>query len=93
MNRCLAMIFALFLTVLTVSSTCIAAPNEWVHFTLEPAHGGAGSALRNRIQLADIERGCGLFGCTGWCVLPSTSPLHGWLPNSAPFLDFSHLRS
>jgi len=42
MNRCLAMIFALFLTVLTVSSTCIAAPNEWVHFTLEPAHGGAG---------------------------------------------------
>lgn len=42
MNRCLAMVFALFLTLVTVSSTCIAAPNEWVHFTLEPAHGGAG---------------------------------------------------
>jgi hypothetical protein len=41
-NRCLALVFALFLTFVTVSTTCIAAPTEWVRFTLEPAYGGAG---------------------------------------------------
>jgi hypothetical protein len=40
MNRFLAMLLALVLAVLTVSSACVAAPSEWVHFTLQPEQGG-----------------------------------------------------
>ena len=39
MNRCLAFLFALVVATLTVSSACVAAPFEWIHFTLEPERG------------------------------------------------------
>jgi hypothetical protein len=39
MNRCLALMFACFLTLMTVSSTCIADPSNWIRFTLEPTGG------------------------------------------------------
>lgn len=40
MNRCLAFIFALFCSLLTLSSAVTAAGPGWVHFTLEPERGG-----------------------------------------------------
>ena len=42
MNRALALIGALLLTSLTVSSACLAAAYEELHFTLEPEHGNSG---------------------------------------------------
>src|SRR5438067_1225823 len=42
MNRCLAFLLALMFATVTVSSACLAAPSDWVRFTLEPARGGAG---------------------------------------------------
>lgn len=41
MNRCLVFTCALLLAFVTVSSTCLAAPSEWIHFTLEPEHRGS----------------------------------------------------
>lgn len=40
MHRFAAIILALLLASITVSSACVAAPSEWVHFTLEPESGG-----------------------------------------------------
>jgi hypothetical protein len=59
----------------------------------QPLDRRPGSALRDRIELANLEGRPGFFPCTGWCMLLSSSLFRGWLPNSAPFLDFSHLRS
>src|SRR4051812_8029959 len=42
MNRCLAFLLALMVAAVTVSSACVAAPFEWVSFTLEPERGEAG---------------------------------------------------
>ena len=36
MDRCLALLGALLLSLITVASACTAAPAEWIHFTLEP---------------------------------------------------------
>jgi hypothetical protein len=41
MNRCLAMLFALCLAAISVSSACIAQPSDLIRFTLETEHGGA----------------------------------------------------
>lgn len=38
MNRCLALIGALILAALSISSACTAAPGAWIRFTLEPGH-------------------------------------------------------
>lgn len=43
MNRCLAFLCALLLASLSVASACSAAPNEWIHFKLEPAQRGGGA--------------------------------------------------
>ena len=40
MNRFLALIGALLLAFISVSSACTAAPAQWIHFTLEPQRGG-----------------------------------------------------
>lgn len=40
MNRSLALILALCCAFLSVSSACMAAPTDWIHFTLEPSRGG-----------------------------------------------------
>jgi hypothetical protein len=39
MNRFAALILALILASLTVSSACVAQPSDWIHFTLEPERG------------------------------------------------------
>ena len=39
MDRCLALLGALLLSLITVASACTAAPAEWIHFTLEPERG------------------------------------------------------
>ena len=39
MNRYVALIGALLLTVVTVASACTAATADWIHFTLEPQRG------------------------------------------------------
>jgi hypothetical protein len=39
MNRCLAFLGALLLSLISVASACSAAPAEWIHFTLEPERG------------------------------------------------------
>ena len=59
----------------------------------EALNGGPSSAFRDGVQLPNLEGGARLLLCTGWCMLPSPSLFGGWPPNSAPFLDFSHLRS
>jgi hypothetical protein len=45
MNRLFALIGALLLAFISVSSACTAAAPNWIHFTLEPAHGDG-----NRIE-------------------------------------------
>ena len=42
MNRCLAFVFALLLTSISVASACTAAPADWVQFKLESEGGGNG---------------------------------------------------
>lgn len=78
MNRCLALVFAVFLTLVTVSTTCIAAPTDWVRFTLEPARGGAG------IQ-ASFRKENGPHSENNW----STS----FLPSQLSGLDMAGFRS
>jgi hypothetical protein len=41
MNRCLALISAVLLAIITVSSTCLAAPTDLIHFTVEPERGNS----------------------------------------------------
>ena len=40
MNRYLAFFLALVLASITVSSACVAAPSDWIRFSLEPEHEG-----------------------------------------------------
>jgi hypothetical protein len=42
MNRCLAFLLALVFATVSVSSACVAATGDWVHFTLEPERSGGG---------------------------------------------------
>ena len=51
MNRVFALIGALLLAIISVSSACIAAACDWVHFTLEPERGNGG-----KIQASFRER-------------------------------------
>jgi len=59
----------------------------------KPSNGGPGSALGYWVQFPNLEDRDGLFSRTGWCMLPAPGLLRSGPPNSAPFLDFSHLRS
>ena len=54
MNRIYALIGALLLAFITVSSACTAASPEWIHFTLEPQRGG-GDRIEARFR--NEERG------------------------------------
>jgi hypothetical protein len=54
MNRCIAFFLALVFASLTVSSACVAAPSDLVHFTLEPSRGGDGQI---RATFRDEGRG------------------------------------
>jgi hypothetical protein len=42
MNRLLALIFAMVLATLAVSSACTAQPGDWIHFTLQPERSEGG---------------------------------------------------
>ena len=46
MNRYLAFLLAVMCATLTVSSACVAAPFEWVSFTLQPDRTGEDCANR-----------------------------------------------
>ena len=52
MQRCLAFLFAVFLTTLSVASACTAASSEWIGFTLESAR----EQDRVRASFRDDER-------------------------------------
>ena len=59
----------------------------------EPLNGGPSSAFGDGVQFSNLEGCLGRLFCTGWCMLSTSNLFGGGLPNSAPFLDFSHLRS
>jgi hypothetical protein len=48
MNRCLAFLLALVFASLTISSACVAAPSDWIRFTLEPERGSGNIHARFR---------------------------------------------
>jgi hypothetical protein len=56
MNRSLAFIGALLLTLVSVSTTCFATPEELIGFTLEPERSGSGEI---RASFRNDERGDG----------------------------------
>lgn len=56
MDRFLALIGALLLAFISVSSACTAAPGQWLHFTLEPQRGG-GADIRASFRRDDGRRG------------------------------------
>ena len=53
MNRLVALVLALLVASLTVSSACVAAPTDWVSFSLETEHGNGQVKARFR----DDDRG------------------------------------
>ena len=54
MNRCLAFLLAVMFATLSVSSACVAAPADWIGFTLRPERGTAG---RIHADFGDEDRG------------------------------------
>lgn len=73
-------------------------PHDAIRLLVDPieaANRGSGAAFRDRVELANLVRrgGCSsgrLFSCIGWCAFLQSPPVTAWLPNSAPFLDFTH---
>jgi hypothetical protein len=56
MNRLFALIGALLLAFISISSACTAAAPDWIHFTLEPAHRGSDlieARFRNEVRGRD----------------------------------------
>src|SRR5438445_3290440 len=78
MNRVLAFLLALVLASITVSSACVAAASDWVHFTLEPQRGGSGEI---RASFRDESRG---HGENNWST--------GFLPSQLAGLDVAGFR-
>lgn len=56
MNRAFALIGALLLAFISISSACTAAQSEWIHFTLEPSHRNA-DIIRADFRKEGNERG------------------------------------
>jgi hypothetical protein len=56
MNRCLAFLLAIAFAAVTISSACVAAPSDWIHFTLEPERGASGKI---QASFGDQSRGRG----------------------------------
>ena len=56
MNRLLALMGALILAFISISSACTAAPVRWIHFTLEPERGDP-SRLKANFRSEDRGRG------------------------------------
>ena len=53
MNRCLAFLLAVMFATVSVSSACVAAPADWIGFTLSPERGGG----KIRAEFRDEQRG------------------------------------
>lgn len=90
MNRFAAIILALVFASITVSSACVAAPSDWIHFTLEPEHGGG------RIQATFRNQG-GERDHSSWSsdFVPSELvglDLAAFRTSGAPALRFSLIR-
>lgn len=79
MNRAFAFIGALLLASITVSSACLAAPDEGLRFTLEPEHGNGGKIHAN---FRDSSHG---NNETNWSS--------GFMPSELIGLDTSGFRS
>jgi hypothetical protein len=77
MNRYLAFLLAVMCATLTVSSACVAAPFEWVSFTLQPDREG------NRIH-ADFHDDSRRRGDSNWSS--------GFLPSELIGLDLAGFR-
>lgn len=54
MNRCLAFLLAVMFATVTVSSATVAAPLDWIGFTLRPERGTSGKIY---VEFRDEERG------------------------------------
>jgi hypothetical protein len=78
MNRCLAFLLALVLATLSISSACVAAPSDWVHFTLLPERGDG----RIHASFRDESRGP---GDNNWST--------GFLPSELVGLDVASFRA
>ena len=72
MNRCLAFLLALVFASLSVSSACVAATGDWVHFTLEPERSGGGKI---HATFRDEDRG---RGDNNWSTEFGSSELAGF---------------
>ena len=55
MNRFLALIGALFVAFVTISSACTAAPAQWIHFTLEPDR-SSGDEIKATFHTGETSR-------------------------------------
>jgi hypothetical protein len=78
MHRFAAIILAVLLASITVSSACVAAPSEWIHFTLEPESGGGRIKASFRDE-SDDRNG------TDWSA--------GFLPSELAGLDLARFRA
>lgn len=54
MTRFVALIMALLFASITVSSACVAAPSDWIHFTLEPS--GRSGTIQASFRTGDNGR-------------------------------------
>src|SRR5881275_589561 len=78
MNRCLAFLLALIFATVSVSSACVAAPSDWVHFTLQPERGDG----KIHASFRDESRGPGE---NNWST--------GFLPSELVGLDVASFRA
>ena len=78
MNRCLAFLLALVFAIVSVSSACVAAPSDWVQFTLQPERGDG----KIHASFRDESRG---RGENNWST--------GFLPSELVGLDVASFRA
>jgi hypothetical protein len=78
MNRCLALLLALVFAAVSVSSACVAAPSDWIRFTLQPERG------HGKIHASFRDEGRGP-GDNDWST--------GFLPSELVGLDVASFRA
>jgi hypothetical protein len=77
MNRCLVFLLALLFATVSISSACVAAPAEWVHFTIQQGRGDG------KIHASFRDEGRGP-GDNNWST--------GFLPSELIGLDIAGFR-
>jgi hypothetical protein len=78
MNRCLAFLLALVFATVSISSACVAAPAEWVHFTIDQGRGDG------KIHASFRDEGRGPGDNNNWST--------GFLPSELIGLDMAGFR-